>query len=77
MKERHERRRVILGLMIGNMFERPIPLSQSNGVYRVGSEEVSPQQIRMWKKHGYLDGLELTQKAVLWYQDSLRDIEAH
>lgn len=72
MKAAQEKRRRILGHLIGNLFEPAKPLEESESGYLAGSERVSRQHVTSLRKFGYLNGLEPTEKAYLWYQDSLR-----
>lgn len=71
MKAAQEKRQKVLGQLIGNLFEPASHLVKAGNGYRAGELEVSAQHVGSLRKYGYLNDLAPTEKALLWYQDSL------
>ena len=74
------RQRELLGLLIGNMFELGLPLVRAeNGPrggdkgYIVGNVSIPTKRVRWLRQNGWLNGDKPTEKAILWYQNSLQD----
>lgn len=73
------RTKEILGQLIGNMFEEPKTLIAEKGPrggirkYLAGDLPISKRRVQRLQRQGWLSDDGPTQKAILWYQDSLRD----
>ena len=74
------KRQPILSRIVGNMFEQGVQLERApegprggDRGFLVGDLPVSRKMVEGLRRDGFLNGMRPTEKAILWYQDSLRD----